>query len=117
MKWKLAAAFFFVVMSFSVLNADPGSFGIGLIIGEPTGISAKYYFDQKKAIDAAAGWSVVKNVARVHADFLFHNSTFMNKKLDLPLTLYYGAGLKSIFSDDFELGIRIPVGVLMPFSK
>jgi len=111
------ALFLFLITGFSLLHADPNGFGIGLIVGEPTGISAKYYLSQSKAVDAGAGWSVIKKFIRFHGDFLFHNRKFFEEQLDLPLVLYYGFGVKTILSDDFGLGLRIPLGVLHDIKK
>src|SRR5688572_21882176 len=36
-------------------RADKGTFGLGLILGEPTGISAKLYLQDDQAIQAAVG--------------------------------------------------------------
>jgi hypothetical protein len=95
-----------------------GKLGVGLVLGAPMGVSAKYYFSKAMALDAAAGWSLSEDVFRVHSDILFHNYKLLSKVFDgFPMALYYGAGAKFVFTDDFIIGVRIPVGVLHNFKK
>jgi hypothetical protein len=88
-------------------------FGIGLVLGEPTGASLKYWLSDNFAIDGAVGWSFRgENNLHVHADFLWH-------KFDLipvprgQMPLYFGAGarFKLQDNDDDRFGVRVPVGV------
>jgi hypothetical protein len=95
-----------------------GKLGAGIILGEPVGASAKYYFSKTLALDAAAGWSPSKDKFRVHSDILFHNYTLLSKAFEgFPMALYYGAGMKFVFVSDLIMGVRIPVGVLHNFKK
>lgn len=51
-------------------------FGIGLILGEPTGLSIKKWIGPERAIDAAAAWSLAEHERfQFHADYLVHKST------------------------------------------
>ncbi len=36
---------------------SPGPFGLGIIIGDPTGLSGNYRLSQQRSIDAAVAWS------------------------------------------------------------
>ena len=48
-------------------------FGLGIIIGEPTGISMKYKLGGITAIDAGIAWSFGNNSGfHIHSDFLWH---------------------------------------------
>lgn len=83
-----------------------------MIVGEPTGISAKYWTGSSTAFDAAAAWSFVDEGAlHLHADYQFHSFGL----IDIPkgkLPLYYGLGGKiKLAEKDAELGARIPVGL------
>jgi hypothetical protein len=56
------------------LNAQPSGFGIGVILGEPTGLSAKYWISPYCAIDGALAWSLdKKSRVQIHSDYLWHN--------------------------------------------
>lgn len=55
--------------------------GVGLMLGEPTGVSVKSWFGRKSAFDIGAAWSLAgRNEALLmHADYLFH-SWFKNRE-------------------------------------
>ncbi|KAF0191133.1 MAG: hypothetical protein FD165_2065 [Gammaproteobacteria bacterium] len=98
-------------------------FGVGIIAGEPTGITVKKWLDNRVAIDAAAAWSFSDNDSfQFHMDYLIHDYTvFHPKELKGRLPLYYGVGgrlklrdndnNKNKNNDDTLVGIRVPVGV------
>ncbi|HEY8241188.1 MAG TPA: hypothetical protein VIH35_07070, partial [Kiritimatiellia bacterium] len=101
-------------------DADRG-LGIGIIIGEPTGLSIKNWLDDKHAIDAAAAWSLDgDDMFRLHADYLWHNfGAIKNQDAKAALPVYYGIGARVRFEDDENgnddedttAGIRFPVGI------
>jgi hypothetical protein len=64
-----------------------GVFGVGLIIGEPTGLSAKYWLGSARAVDFALGASFFTNF-RLHGTYLHHVNVFDNQRAPL----YYGIG-------------------------
>ncbi len=90
-------------------QSRPGSTELGVILGEPTGISAKFWQSGTSAIDAAAAWSFGKEESlHLHASYLKH------KPLEAEagsLYLYYGIGARALFADDPRFGARIPVGL------
>lgn len=104
--------------------------GLGLIIGEPTGLSAKKWISAATAIDAAAAWSFVDFTSfQLHADFLWHNYDFV-KTAELPgcLSVFYGIGGRIKLKgnnggngnkdeEDTRLGLRIPVGLSYVFKE
>lgn len=84
------------------------NFGIGVMFGEPTGISVKSWNNARTAFDIGAAWSLTENEAlHMHADLLFH-SWFENTE---NLALYYGFGGRVIFADDAHAGARVPIGL------
>ena len=92
----------------------PKGFGLGLIIGEPTGPSFKAWLSSKSAIDGAAAWSLdKKNALHLHADYLLHNFTAIKvEKGSLPI--YFGIGGRIRFEEDNDddiIGVRFPVGL------
>jgi hypothetical protein len=53
-----------------IISAE--TYGIGLIIGSPTGFSGKYYVTRESAVQMHAGWSFIGDVGfHVTADYLF----------------------------------------------
>jgi hypothetical protein len=94
--------------------------GAGILIGEPTGASLKYWLSRTMAIDGAAGWSTHDHSDfYVHSDFLWHNfDVFPVKQGRLPL--YIGVGGLVRFRNDHQddqVGIRVPVGVSYMFEN
>jgi hypothetical protein len=75
MKYTLQIFVIFLAISLSVTYAQK-DFGIGIILGDPTGVSAKVYTGSENAFDFAAAWSFEgKGHLLFQADYLFdHNS-------------------------------------------
>jgi len=108
----------FIVISIIILLANHSfsqnkGFGLGVILGEPTGVSAKYWMSSTTAIDAALAWSFVdKGALHIHADYLFHNFQLISLEGKSKLPVYYGIGARIKFGDDdTRLAVRIPVGI------
>jgi len=93
-------------------------FGAGLILGEPTGVSLKYWFDDTWAIDGAITSSFHRDTAlQVHSDILWHAFDLFNvSRGRLPLYLGLGARVKFPDGDD-QFGIRAPIGVSYMFDN
>lgn len=89
-------------------------FGAGLIIGEPTGASLKYYLSEKTAIDGAIGWGFHHETdLHLHGDYLWHFNDLFPSVSEGHLSLYVGVGARVKFrdNDDDRVGIRVPVGL------
>jgi hypothetical protein len=93
--------------------------GIGIILGDPTGITGKVFlYKQYHAVDFGFGAPVWHGMY-VYADYLFG---FPNAIPQVPgLSVYIGAGLGLVFHDDDDhhyhhhhddthLDVRIPLG-------
>ncbi len=97
-----------------------GKFGVGIVLGEPLGASAKYFFNDTLAIDGAAGWSDRDNTdLYVHGDVLWHNYDLLPVSRG-RLPVYFGVGGLARFrnhGEDNQVGIRLPVGVSYLFDN
>lgn len=90
-------------------------FGIGIIVGDPTGLSAKLYTGHANAFDFAAAWSFEgKGHLLSQADYVWHSS--LSRTSSGLFALYYGIGGRIIFSDDPTVGVRVPIGIDHIFS-
>jgi hypothetical protein len=100
------------LLVFSSASYAESDLGIGAMVGNPTGINVKYWLDGDKAVDGGAGLSFGKKTNfSMHSDYLFHSEGALVFQDAHPLDVYYGIGGRMEFSDDIELGVRLPVGV------
>ena len=93
-------------------------FGVGLLLGEPTGLSMKYWLNESFAVDGGVGASFFReNGVQLHSDVLWHAFGLF----DVPegrLPLYFGLGGRVKFEDgDDRFGIRFPIGVSYMFDQ
>lgn len=87
---------------------NPTNTELGVILGEPTGISFKFWQSGSTAIDGAVAWSLGRHESiHVHADYHFHNDLDVDQG---ALFFYYGPGVRAIFANDPKVGFRFPLG-------
>jgi len=96
--------------------AKDRDFGLGVIAGEPTGLSSKLWIEHSTAVDGAVAWSFGKKSAlHLHADYLFHNFNLLKvEKGELPI--YFGIGGRIRFESNSKVGVRVPVGIEYIFT-
>lgn len=97
-----------------------GDVGLGIMAGEPTGLSLKTWLGESTALDAAAGWSIGENEwVHVHVDYLHHRYDLNPPELDRPVPYYFGVGCRLLLRDGHgsKLGIRIPLGLDYVFEE
>jgi len=123
----LRGLFFAVVIALAVpgvsVAEDKGLFGVGLIVGEPTGVSAKYYLSDDTAVDGAVGAGLIDTGIHVHADYLWHPWVLESQEA-FHLPLYVGPGLRFLSSNNgrgqdgvLHFGVRAVVGAVFDFRK
>ena len=126
MRCKIVLTVLIGLISTSAFAQD--RLGIGLIVGEPTGLSVKYWLDEEHAIDGAAAWSFWdEDGFQLHADYLWHNFDLLGSAAACDtLPVYYGVGARLKFWDDngkhdddghTAFGIRVPVGISYLFDN
>ena len=117
----LAAA----LLSPALARADGGPFGLGIILGDPSGLSAKLFLDGRHAVDFALDFSFRDDAMYIHADYLLHIKQFTSRKAGNHLFLpYVGVGGKLGIRDNHDddhhghdhdnsgsLGVRVPLGI------
>ena len=114
-------------------DARTGGFGLGIILGAPTGISAKYYMD-RFAIDGGLG--VFRGYpyhegTQLHLDVLWHPKVLANTA-HFSLPFYFGVGGRfldhrwaRVYNSgqlvydrgDTHVGVRVPAGLSMNFKR
>jgi len=106
-----------LLVLFSNVEAQnrPGNTEIGIILGEPTGISLKFWQSGSTAIDAAVAWSFGRNESvHLHSSYLVHNNLDVDSG---TLYFFYGIGARALLRDDPKFGARIPVGLQYIFPS
>ncbi len=124
----LVATAFVLFGTVAQSHAQQREFGLGIILGEPTGISAKLWESSTDAWDAALAWSFVNTGhVHIHADRLWHQTDVINTSLNLKT--YFGiGGALSFVGEDSDywknregerrrsatiLAARVPVGITL----
>lgn len=109
-----------------IVDLDPqpekGTFGLGLIFGEPTGVSARLYVKDDQAVQAAIGLAFIGAGIHGHVDYVFHPYILATRS-SFVLPVYIGPGVRAIQYRDgreanyFAFGARGVVGILFDFTK
>jgi hypothetical protein len=105
------------------------SFGLGLMIGSPTGLSGKYFLGADTAVDFGVGFIHRHRyhddeALHVHADFLWHPAVLASTQ-PFELPIYFGVGGRLLqhdryrddYDDDTHLGVRAPLGIALDFNR
>lgn len=103
-------------------GVDKGTFGIGIIVGEPTGICGKLYIKDDQAIQAAVGGAIIGGGIQAHADYVFH-PIILQTRDSFVLATFIGPGVRFIqYSNGRDasfvaLGLRATGGLLFDFKN
>ena len=110
-----------------------GDFGVGLMIGSPTGLTAKQYLAEQHALDAALGFGY--GGTHFHADYLYEKRDVLGER---NARLGWFVGIGGQFSvernrgsryygrkyddyrrdrDYFHVGPRVPLGLELRFQS
>jgi hypothetical protein len=102
-------------------GTDKGTLGVGIILGEPTGITAKLYLKDDQAIQAAVGSAFIGGGLQLHGDYVFH-PYILQSRPSFVLPVYVGPGLRLIDytngrdGSSFAIGARAVGGLLFDFK-
>lgn len=127
MRGGLGVLSFLVATAFAAPDtawAGGGPFGLGIILGSPTGLAGKLYLNRQNAIDFAVGEAFVEHDGlHIHVDYLWHPVMLANDEA-FSLPLYFGIGGRLLDhdhgrndDDDIHLGPRVPLGILFDFKR
>ncbi|WP_245683922.1 hypothetical protein [Rhodohalobacter halophilus] len=111
---KRVFLFIFLMTVFYSLNKDirAQSTELGVIIGEPTGVSAKFWTSGRSAIDLGVAWSLGDSGnMHLHSDYLWH---FWS---DSGVAFYTGLGGRLLFDNDTQFAARIPIGLQLNVAR
>jgi hypothetical protein len=112
-----------IIMVAKPIAAQDHGFGMGLILGEPTGLSAKYWTSKDNAFDFGLGFAVggdrltyhgnYYGGSRVHfhVDYLWHSFNAIRASERFPLYYGIGARFNSGGGYDGSFGVRGVFGI------
>ena len=104
--------------------SEKGTLGVGLIFGEPTGISAKLYLKDDQAIQGAFGASFYVDAWQLHGEYVWHPFILQDRDT-FVLPVYFGPGLRFMYYNggrsgetaDGAIGLRAVAGLLFDFKN
>jgi hypothetical protein len=106
---------FILILARPILAQDHG-FGMGIVLGEPTGLSAKLWTSSDNAFDFATAWSFKGDGnLLLQADYVWHFFNLIPVSSG-KLPLYLGIGGRVILANDPHVGVRIPIGLDYQFA-
>jgi hypothetical protein len=107
------------------------TFGLGLELGEPTGLTGKLFVSSNAALDFGIGYAYQNyyydDGLHIYADFLFHPTVLAHADA-FELPFYIGGGIR-YWDFDFcdpqgictyrgsAVGIRVPIGIDFDFNR
>ncbi|MEX2351344.1 MAG: DUF3996 domain-containing protein [Balneolaceae bacterium] len=110
----------FIPITISQAQNTDRNFGIGVIIGEPTGISLAHWTSNSSSFSAGAAWSLNNNSRaesiQIHLDYLLHNFDIVSVNHG-SIPLYIGLGVRMRFGENEKTGIRVPLGAAYHFEN
>lgn len=130
--WCVVVALFLLMHAPREAAASPPTgktFGMGLIVGAPTGLSIKNYFSSIHALDVGIGLGWVGgNAFQAHVDYLFHFPMLSTPHFQMPFYLGVGGKLAIWFhhhedgywgphDGQIAIGVRVPFGLSLEFRR
>jgi len=118
---------FFAVLSALVAHQadaqEKGVLGVGVIVGEPTGVTAKYFLADDTALAAALGFAPLGDGLHGHLDFHWHPIVIETGRT-FALPLYVGAGARFLARGEnggtpahLRFGARGVAGIMFDFTE
>ncbi len=110
-KYMLFIGSIFFFLSSSTINAQTRGFGVGIVLGEPTGFTAKMWSSRTTAAVATIAWSTeTDNHFHLQGDYLVHALNAIRIE-STGLTPFIGIGALARFGDGDRVAVRVPVGL------
>ena len=103
----------------------PSGLGVGLIVGDPTGISvASRPVNQEFTIVGALAWSLPRDALHLHGDYLLNPYIMEDPYFNgVTFPFYIGLGARvriggaASENDVLDIGVRVPLGVSVLFEE
>ncbi|MBN1299871.1 MAG: hypothetical protein JW995_01545 [Melioribacteraceae bacterium] len=115
---KLLVLIFILMFNYNYF-AQNRNLGLGVILGEPTGLSGKYWLNENNAFDFAFGYTVfgTSNYVALHADYLYHSKDLIKSEIIIPVYYGFGIRLRSHSGHEDSFGVRGVAGISHTLSE
>jgi len=118
-KLKIFLVVFFILLVAGNLSAreqKKRNFGLGVVIGVPTGFTGKLWFNKTNAMEITLAWAFTYEF-QMNVDYLWHRDGIF-KVSEGRMPVYFGAGLRAQLRNlGSTLGIKGNVGFEYIFPK
>ncbi|MCB1153211.1 MAG: hypothetical protein H6684_02620 [Deltaproteobacteria bacterium] len=132
----LAVVIAIALVSPSLAQAQNRPFGLGIVVGAPTGLTAKYFVSPQGALDMDLAYDFVDDRLWFSTDYLFHFNDVITDSSTVELHPYLGGGGVMAIDqgddddddhgrhdhdddddDDFNVGVRFTGGLAFYFPQ
>ena len=104
--------------------AQKRGLGLGLVLGEPTGLTAKLWTGGLTALTFGAAWSFRDGGSfHMNGDYLVHHDLTQEARKAVPGAyiagtpmVYYGVGARLRDEAEDKIGVRLPLGFNFAFK-
>lgn len=105
-----------VLLGGGTARAEGGPFGLGLVVGEPTGITGELKLTEHTALDGAVGISLFDDRDfYFHLEFLYFLPELIHGS-SVSLSAYLGIGGYMVAHRETNVGARVPFGLSLEFT-
>jgi hypothetical protein len=115
---KAAISFVMCLAAVIELSAQP-RWELGVLLGLPTGLNVKYWFDTRSSVDVLGGWSIPEERLDLYVDYQYHFARMRLERGQMPLSFGIGAAVEIDGDEDGDtfLGARVPLGLSYLFAN
>ncbi|MFM6929241.1 MAG: hypothetical protein ACKOX6_12310, partial [Bdellovibrio sp.] len=124
MLFKKSLTVMTLALAFLTGNSAHAESALGIVIGDPTGLSGRTNLDAEHSIEGAlAVTSEHYHGLHLHGTYLWDQARTFHLQNSKPIYMYYGLGARIISIDrdkhdgEIALAARAPIGVLMKINN
>ncbi|MEI7812898.1 MAG: hypothetical protein WCJ01_10810 [Ignavibacteria bacterium] len=112
MKRFIWYAYILLIASGFAYSQESGS-GLGIKVGEPSGINLKLWLNSVNAVSITTGYSLIQNDRSLYisCDYLYHIEDIIKSEERMPVYYGFGGRLLTKEREDASFGVRGVMGV------
>ena len=113
--WKsgiLLALLAFAITPTLATAQAPEGFGIGIVVGEPSGITASLPIGATNSLNLTAGYGLSHHEANLTllGNYVWHERELVTVDAG-KVSLYYGPGVRVLLAEAAEVGLGVTLGI------